>query len=254
MDRLTSDPAEDSFPAWTPDSRRIIFSSRRAGARNVYWREADATGEDQRLTSAARPQFSSSVTPDGSHLLVQELFPTTGWDIARVPLAALATGEKADTAAARSERQSEPLIQGRSTEWDAYVSPNGRYVAYVSDETGTFEVYVRPYPRVDDGRWTVSAGGRYPVWARNGRELFYLDNESGLTSVAVDTEGSTFSAGEPVKLRDTAYWGQGAFDVSPDGQRFLFIKEGAPAAASTPLSFVVVLNWFEELKARVAAK
>ena len=153
----------------------------------------------------------------------------------------------------------EPAAETRFTGWFAEFSPNGRYVAYQSDESGRDEVYVRPFPQVDRGRWQIStAGGTRPAWARSGRELFYLDASNTLTTVPVQTSGSTFSAGKPAKVFDTKYAEPNParhYDVSPDGQRFLMLKAaraGDPNA--TPASMVVVLNWFEELKQRVPAK
>ena len=136
-------------------------------------------------------------------------------------------------------------------------SPDGRYLAYQSDESGRLEIYVRPFPRVNNGRWQVStAGGSRPVWAVSGRELFYLDATNALTAVPVSTSESTISIGRPAKLFDTAYAEPNPsrhYDVSADGQRFLMLKP--PAAAdptATPVSIVVVEHWFEELKQRVS--
>ncbi len=134
----------------------------------------------------------------------------------------------------------------------AEVSPDGHWVVYDSDESGQFEVYLRPYPDVYRGsRWQVSAaGGRQPVWSRDGRELFYRDFSGALMAVRM-TAGPSFAPGPPVRLFEGSGFsgagGQGSgrtFDVSPDGSRFLMIRTGDQSA--TPL--VVVLNWFEELK------
>ena len=138
-------------------------------------------------------------------------------------------------------------------------SPNGRYIAYQLDESGRYEIYVGPFPRVDNGRWQVSmAGGTRPVWARNGRELFYLDASNTLSAVPVSTSGPTISIGIPAKLFDTTYVQPNParhFDVSADGQQFLMLKAiatGDPNA--TPVSIVLVEHWFEELKQRVNQK
>ena len=118
---------------------------------------------------------------------------------------------------------------------------------------------MRPFPQVDRGRWQISrAGGTRPAWARNGRELFYLDASNTLTAVPVQTSGSTFSAGKPAKVFDAKYAEPNPpryYDVSPDGQRFLMIKNSADGDPNaTPASMVVVLNWLEELKQRVNGK
>ena len=138
-------------------------------------------------------------------------------------------------------------------------SPNGRYLAYQSDESGRSEIYVRPFPRVDNGRWQVStAGGTRPVWARSGRELFYLDASNALTAVPVGTSGPTISIGIPAKVFDTKYAEPNPsrhYDVSADGQRFLMLKASATGDPNaTPVSMVLVEHWFEELKQRVNGK
>jgi eukaryotic-like serine/threonine-protein kinase len=140
-------------------------------------------------------------------------------------------------------------------------SPNGRYLAYVSagGPGQSDEVYVRPFPQVDSGRWQVSTkGGTRPVWARSGRELFYLDPSNTLTAVPVQTSGSTFSAGKPAKVFDAKYsspFPPRPYDVSADGKRFLMLKDSAAGTPNaTPASMVVVEHWFEELEQRVNGK
>ena len=153
----------------------------------------------------------------------------------------------------------EPLTETLFNGSMADFSPNGRYLAYQSEESGRSEIYVRPFPHVDNGRWQVStAGGTRPVWARSGRELFYLDASNTLTAVPVSTSGSTFSIGIPAKVFDTKYAEPNPsrhYDVSADGQRFLMLKDSATGDPNaTPVSMVVVEHWFEELKQRVNGK
>jgi serine/threonine-protein kinase len=118
------------------------------------------------------------------------------------------------------------------------------------------EVYVRPFPDVSSGPWQISnGGGTRPAWARNGRELFFLDGSNALTAVPVQTSGPTFLGGTPKKLFDTMYREPNParhYDVSPDGRRFLMIKDSTAADAKvTPANMVVVLNWLQELRSRV---
>lgn len=126
------------------------------------------------------------------------------------------------------------------------ISPDGRWLAYQSDESGQREIHVRPFPNVNGGHWQITnGGGSKPLWARSGRELFYLDADNLLTSVAVTT-GSAFSFGHPTKLLNTQYSSASQFrtyDVSPDGQKFVMIKD-----VNAPASMTVVFGWFEELK------
>ena len=145
-----------------------------------------------------------------------------------------------------------------SAEYTANISPDGRYFAYQSAESGgRFAVYVRPYPDVSKGRWQISTeGGTAPVWARSGRELFYLDESNTLMAVPVQTSGPQFSSGRPVKLFDTKYPATSTrYDVTPDGLRFLMKKESSAGDRSHPPEMVVVLNWFDdELRRRVPAR
>ena len=141
----------------------------------------------------------------------------------------------------------------------AEFSPNGRYLAYTLDESGRREVFVRPFPQVDRGRWQIStAGGTRSAWARNGRELFYLDESNTLIAVPVQTSGATFSAGKPAKVFDAKYstpLPPRSYDVSPDGKRFLMLKDSAAGDPNaTPLRMVLVEHWFEALKQRVNGK
>jgi serine/threonine-protein kinase len=165
------------------------------------------------------------------------------------------------TASAPAPRPTQALIQTAFNEHNAEVSPDGRWVAYESNESGSAQVYVRPFPKVESGHWQVSTtGGSRPVWAHSGRELFYV-NRAALWAVTAQTTGAIFSAGNPTKLFDTGQYSFGingrTYDVSADGQRFLMIKlasaSGQDSTASPP-SLVVVEHWTEELKARVGTK
>jgi Tol biopolymer transport system component len=177
------------------------------------------------------------------------LYPIT--DLARRPR----PGPSPSTSPARVEAPAQTLFDGVWTEF----SPNGRYLAYQSavGEPGRSEIYVRPFPDVDSGRWQITTtGGSRPAWARNGRELFYLDASNTLTAVPVQTSGSTFNAGKPAKVFDAKYSTPSPprpYDVSPDGKRFVMLKDSAAGDPNAvPMSMVVVLHWFEELKAKVA--
>jgi serine/threonine-protein kinase len=141
-------------------------------------------------------------------------------------------------------------------ERNAVLSPDGRWVAYEANSSGQYEVYVRPFPNVGDGQWQVSTGGGIqPVWARNGRELFYLEPAGALMAVPVEPRGTSWKAGTPTRVfaGSDLYAGVGfasrTYDVSPDGQRFLMIKQGGASDPGGPSpSIVVVQNWFEELR------
>jgi Tol biopolymer transport system component len=257
LTRLTDAPAFDEYPVWTPDSQRIIFASARAGAFNLFWQAADNTGTVERLTTSHNTQFPTSISPDGTRLIVREVMPKTGVDlrVLRLEASATAPGAGASTTLATPPRQTESLVQTTFTEDNGEISPDGHWLAYQSNESGPFQISVRPFPNVDSGRWTIStSGGTKPLWARSRKELFYLDGTGGMTSVPIQT-APTFSAGIPTKLFDGRYYATPAgrtYDVSPDGQRFLMIKP--TTGTDQAPSMVLVLNWLEELKARLPTK
>ena len=225
----------------------------RGGPPNVFWQAADGTGAVERLTETSNEQAPYAVTPDGKRLVLREDGPKTGGDLMVMAL--------------DGDRRVTPLIQTSFNERNGEISPDGRWLAYESDESGQEEIYVRPFPDVNGGRWQVSStgGGSEPLWARSGRELFYRGPDGALLGVAVAVEGSaSFRTGKPIRLVEGRYYagaGSGAapgrtYDVSLDGQRFLMVKEGDASnqtAAPSP-SIVVVQNWQEELKRLVPAK
>jgi len=246
LTRLTFGPTFEQYGIWTPDGRDVIFSSAQFGGptapRSLFRRSADGTGTVEQLTQSDFAQFPSSVTPDGTALIFQQhtapkLGTATGMDLLLLPL--------------QGDRRLRPLVQTPAAELNAEMSSDGRWLAYQSNETGRDEIYVRPFPNVDSGKWLVStSGGTQPLWARNGRELFFESN-GALMRVPL-TMGSTFEAGTPAKLIDgpQSYGLPGRmYDVSPDGRRFLMIKEiGGVDEVPPSARLILVQNWTEELK------
>jgi serine/threonine-protein kinase len=242
--RLASNPSVEDYPIWTPDGKRIVFSSQRHAAHGLYAQAADGSGTVEQLTKGSIEQGPGWVAPDGSGVLGREFSAKTQHDIVWFPLRDSSSG-----AGAIPER----LLETRFIEVFPEVSPNGRYVAYQSNVSGRTEIYVRPFPSVRDGEWRVSnGGGTQPTWAKHGKELFYVDPSLALTAVPVDTSGSTFSFGNSEKLFELAAVPDPMtrdYDVAPDG-RFLMVRpEVRPGQA--PQGLVVVLNWIEELKAKL---
>jgi eukaryotic-like serine/threonine-protein kinase len=243
LTRLTFGSAVEQYPVWTPDGRRVVFRSDRSGIPNVFWQAADNTGTIEQLTFATQSLvIPHALTPDGNTLIVG-----TG---SHIGIERLDNRQKITTVA-----------EAQGSQGNAAVSPDGHWLAYNSTESGPPQIYVRPFPNVDAGRWQIStSGGFKPIWARNSQEVFYfgLAPESALMAVPVRING-TFTFGNPSKLFDgrpyfTAPPGR-TYDVSPDGQKFLMIKAVQTAEAnSMPPQAVLILNWFEELKARVPAK
>ena len=244
LQRLTFDPGSNLGGVWTPDGKRVAFSRALGGFAEIYWQAADGSGTGEALTKGSgRNMLPTGFLPDASALLYEPTIDPRDIGMVRV------AGDQPSTWT--------PLLAGAANERGGTVSPDGRWLAYQSDESGRAEIYVRPFPRVDAGLWQVStAGGTRPRWGRNGRELFYIAGGTGLAvmSVAVDA-GATFMAGSPVMLFQGNYiapnTGRLTYDVSLDGKRFLMIK--AAEAEATPPQIIVVHNWLEELKRLVPA-
>jgi len=249
---LNRDPAQDMSPIWTPDSKRVIWTSTRGGGNpNLFWQAADGTGTAERLGSSPRNQFPTSISADGNTVAIFG-----------------ANGDSTDifTLSLNDPRQPQkPLLTSSAFEFGAEISPDGKWMAYHSNESGDQQVYVRPFPNVQDGRSQIStSGGSRAAWSRDGRQLFYLDKDGYLTGVTVDGSApGGFSAGAPAKILGTKYLlgntvlglDLRAYDVSSDGQRFLMIKDDLERNKSQPLAgMVVVLNWLEELKHRLGAQ
>ena len=244
LTRLTFSPGMDGLPTWTPDSRRIIFMSDRTGTLNLYSQAADGSGTVDRLTTSKYRQWPSSITSDGTRLFgFEDRAPKV--EVVLLHMPNHLAGERAAPGTA------ERLFPGSRAE----ISPDGRYLAYESDESGRTQVHVRPFPQVNGGRWQISTrGGTRPAWSRNGRELFYIDESMTLMRVPVQTSGPSLRSGTPAKVVDMNYAEPNPsrhYDVSPDGQRFLMLKASAADPNATPASMVAVLSWSEELKARV---
>jgi serine/threonine-protein kinase len=237
LTRLTFEGSVNLNPVWTPDSQRIAFLSSKEGPQNIFWQRADGSGGLERLTTSEYTQIPTSWSPDGQLLAFAEINPTTGYDIWVLRL---------------SDRKAQPFLRTPFLESVPRFSPDGRWLAYISGESGRLEIYVQPYPG-PGGKWQISTeGGTEPTWNPNGRELFYRSGDK-MMAVEIATQPG-FSAGKPRVLFEGRYEPSPAtapnYDVSADGQRFLMLKPSATVeAASTQIN--VVLNWFEELKRRV---
>jgi serine/threonine-protein kinase len=244
LQRLTFDPGPNRGVAWSADGRRIAFSRQLGDGEEAYWQAADGSGGPEALTRGSGfPAFPVDFTPDGAALLY-----TTAGLPRRTYMISVGGTAGAGT----------PLLAGPASEGSPAVSPDGRWLAYASDESGTDEVYVRPFPDVAaGGRWQISSGGGYhPHWSRDSGELFYIERRGAeVAMMAVPFEsGETFRPRAAVELFRGEIFagplvGPDQYDVSADGQRFLML-EPLPAAETPDVrpDIVIVQNWFEELQ------
>ena len=233
--RLTFDPTAEGFPIWTPDGQRVAFGS----PDGLSWKAADGTGEVETLVESSSNQQPQAFSPDGTALVFEERGPP---------------GSNLGMLSLEGERVSTLLMETEFSERNAALSPDGRWMAYQSNESGQYEVYVRPFPDVNGGRWQVSSGGGgWPLWSPDGRELFYAGSGS-MMAVPIETE-PTFTQGTVDLLFDLGPYFQPSelpnrrIDISPEGDRFLMLKAGGGSdETAETTSIIVVQNWFEELK------
>ena len=236
--RLTSDPATDWFPVWSADGGRLLFGSNRSGATAIFQKAVGGGQEEpaaEGVVSAANATYPSDMSGDGRFLLSVQSTPR-GYDLGVLTLA--------------GERKSSTFLGTPFNEVQGRFSPNTRWVAYASDESGRFEVYVRPFPAAS-GQTPISiAGGMQPEWRRDGKELFYISADGKLTAVPVTTDGATFSAGTPHALFDVEVPEPNPpyptdYAVTADGQRFLV---NTVVDQPTRPALTVILNWTAGLK------
>ena len=225
-----------SFPVWMPDSQRLIYRTR-VPSFSLRRKAADGSGEEETLLGSDFEDPGASpltISPDGKTLLLGTIGSSGA-----IGLRALALD---------GSRKLETYLDAGYNESQADFSPDGRWVAYASNETGRQEVYVQPYPG-RGGKWMISSGGgQAPRWSRTGREIFFRNDEAFMT-VPVETQ-PTFKAGTPRALfRDAIYMGQRDYDVAPDGEHFLMIKRKEASVGENQVN--MVLHWNEELKGKV---
>jgi serine/threonine-protein kinase len=231
----TNGSAQD--PVWTPDGKRIAFRQTLSGYRNLYWKPADGSGDEEQLTVGENLQTVGSFTPDGKWLAFWETDPATSLDIWLLPVS--------------GDRKPQVFLKTRFAESNPRFSPDGQWLAYVSDESGREEVYVRRFPDTGTKSQISTSGGFAPVWSRDGQELFYRTADK---TMAVDVRTRP-AFGSPRLLFEARYptstTSVSGYDVFPDG-RFLRPQQLEPEQAATQLN--VVINWFEVVKRRASAK
>jgi Tol biopolymer transport system component len=230
--RFTFDPADDAVPVFSPDGTRVAFVSSRKGMGDLFWRDARGTGEEVLLFSSGTQLVASDWSPDGRLILLASLSRKTGFDLWTYSL---------------EEKKAEPWLEGPLDQYQARISPNGRWIAYASDESGRQEVYVQTFPAKQEGRWQVSNGGGQPSWRSDGKEIYYQTTDGTMMAADVRTEGA-FDVGTPHPLFKAQFKSAIStnYDVTPDGKRFLanVLKDSDRSGLST----TVVLNWLAALR------
>ena len=232
--RLTFGPADDSDAFWSPDGEQIVFGSN-GHSYGLYRKAVSGVGEEERLVETSEVTYPRDWSADGRFILYQSSTASTGFDLWVLPLF--------------GDRKPIPYLQTRFSEQEGRFSPNGRWIAYNSNESGRSEVYVQPFPAAA-GKWQISTNGGYtPKWSRDGKELFYIAADGTFMAVPVNT-GATFEAGVPKALFQTAFvgfpfGGYNHYAVSADGRRFL-MNVSTGEANKSPIT--VVLNWLAGIR------
>jgi Tol biopolymer transport system component len=245
--RVTKGDARDTSPIWSPDGRELLFATEVNGVLDIFRRRVDLTTEATPLGQTPESEVPQGFSKDGQTLVV--------WSVS---VGADFLGRSLMT----KPGPLEPLF-GRTFQYrNATISPDGRWIAYEAREGEQFEVYVRPFPNVTEGRFQISQGGAtWPQWSPNGRELFFLGGRLGaevwLTAVPVKPSSSAiFDWGEAKRLFNANPYVRSVargFDAAPDGSRFLVVTSPDAQSSAARPSINVVIHWIDELRARVKA-
>jgi Tol biopolymer transport system component/predicted Ser/Thr protein kinase len=258
LTRLTFSANQNYAPVWTPDGQRIVYASAEKGAApNLWWIRADGGGDAQRLTESPDAQYPSSWSPNGDVLAFSQMKPGIGWGIMTMPL-------EGSEESGWKPGQPKSIAYTPSVDLLPALSPDGRWIAYMSNESGMYEVYVRPFPG-PGGKWQVSNGGGHriggwgPKWSRNGNELLFFVPSSGqIMAVSYASSGDSFRADKP------HLWSPGKFpdrrnnifssnfSLHPDGKRIAVFKTSSTESGPPPIKTVsFIFNFFEELRRKV---
>jgi len=247
LTHLTFDPANDFKPVWTPDGRRIAFASRRGNDRatNLYWQRADGSGAAQRLTDSNLTQQPGSWHPNGKLLAFTEQNPQTNADLMILPV-------EGDEASGWKPGKPRVFLSTPANEQEPVFSPDGRWLAYYSNEGGQQnEVFVTPFPG-PGGKWRVSSGGGlYPMWSRTRRELFYEGANSQIFVAPYTVAGDSFRADKPRVWSPGQWLGRPrgrAIDIHPDGDRFEVAAVPDAFAAGKNDKVVLIFNFADTLR------
>ncbi len=230
------------FPVWSPDGRYLVFSGG-----GIFWTRADGAGKPQPLTQAKDGQLPFSFSPDGKRLAFIQINPTSPYDLWTVPVQ--------NQGGRLQAGKPEPYLQTSATAVQPAFSPDGRWIAYMSQESGSSEIYVRSFPD-KGGKWQISnSGGTVPIWSPGGNQLFYYSEDRRIMVVNYTAKGDSFLPDKPrlwseAQLADTGVMQN--FDITPDGKRFVVLMPAEGAVEQKAQSHVTLLqNFFDELRRRV---
>jgi Tol biopolymer transport system component len=239
MTRLTFDPARDGTPVWSPDGKQVAFSSdRENGIPQIYRKDASGAGQEERLSEGSNSKIVLDWSKDGKYLLYREENPVTNRDLMALPL--------------QGDRKPIPVVNTQFQESTGAISPDGHWVAYASNDSGRYQLYVQAFPGGDagpKGRWQVSNGGAYEVkWRGDGKELYYESQDGKMMAAAIQASPQGIRAETPRELFSADFRNASLheFDVTPDGQRFLLILDSSTEGKTERLT--VVSNWQAALR------
>jgi len=231
--RFTFNPAWDFAPVWSPDSNQIVFSSTRDGLPNLYVKPASGGSDEELLLKTGTTKTPTDWSADGKFILYSERNSQGKFDLSVLPL--------------EGDRMPRPFLRDEFDKGGAKFSPDGKWIAYASDESGQKQIYVKPFPGPGEKYQVSISGGINPRWRADGRELFFINADGKLMAVAIKA-GPRFATGLPQALFDThirRFGSRTNYVASRDGQRFLN-NDVTDVSTSAPIT--VVLNWTADLK------
>lgn len=250
--RLSFLPGVNSNPVWTPDGKDIVFRSENPAAPGLYAIRSDGSGEAKRLTEGKPPETPSSFSPDGKRLAIHQTGNGGSYDIFTLPAEADPGPDALGVRLGKAELfLGTPFVEGAPV-----FSPDGRWLAYTSNESGTWEVYVRPFPGPGGRSQVSTGGGGFPLWSRDGRELLFRTLDQRVMAVSYTAKGDSFVAGKPRLWTATRLRAIGLvsnYDLAPDGQRLAAIVAGDAEVEKPTTHLTFLLNFYDELRRKAPA-